>query len=274
MKTFRWIQRAIPLAAVTLVGAAPMVRAQAQGQEVFEWSGFVDREVQLTMRGNQLYTQRIGNSEPGRARSHVFSQLPRRDGRLVVQVLNGRGNVDVIQQPSPANGYSAIVRVQDPRSGSDNYRIAGYWESYSNGDVINGRGRGIGRGRDNGNDDRNGGYDNRDIPRNPNGQYGQSGDRTMLHWSGNVDDQLEIRIQGNRVDYRTLSGQQPTAVRSDRANLSMPRTSAQVSVVQNQGRGQVWVIQQPSSYNGYTTVIRIRDPQGGYGFYDFNLMWQ
>ena len=47
-----------------------------------------------------------------------------------------------------------------------------------------------------------------------------------------------------------------------------------MTVVQNQGRGSVSVIQQPASWNGYTTVIRVKDPQGGYGFYDFNLIWQ
>jgi len=25
--------------------------------------------------------------------------------------------------------------------------------------------------------------------------------------------------------------------------------------------------------NGYTAVIRVRDPQGGYGLYDFDLTW-
>jgi hypothetical protein len=50
--------------------------------------------------------------------------------------------------------------------------------------------------------------------------------------------------------------------------------NSQVFVTQNQGRGTVTVVQQPSSYNGYTTVVRVRDPQGGYGFYDFDLMMQ
>ena len=52
-----------------------------------------------------------------------------------MQVLNGRGDVDVIQQPSAQNNYTTIVRIQDPRSGSDNYRLAAYWQAYSNGDV-------------------------------------------------------------------------------------------------------------------------------------------
>ena len=41
-----------------------------------------------------------------------------------------------------------------------------------------------------------------------------------------------------------------------------------------QGRGSVSVIEQPSQYNNYTAVVRVLDPQGGYGYYDFDLIWQ
>jgi hypothetical protein len=268
----RWIQRSVPLAAVALVGAAPMLFAQ--GQELFEWNGRVDREVQITMRGSSLRTANIGQTEPGRARSRTFSTLPNQNGLVNVQVLNGRGNVDVIEQPSAQNGYTTTIRIQDPRGGSDNYRLVAYWQNYSNGDYI-GRGRGRGRDRDRediyrGRD--NGGYDNRQNGQN--GQYGQYGNQTALHWSGNVDDELEIRIQNGQVDYRTIRGAQPTSVRADRGSVNMPRTNATLNVVQNQGRGSVSVIQQPAQWNGYTTVIRIKDPQGGYGYYDFNLIWQ
>jgi hypothetical protein len=265
MSMQRWIQRSIPLATIALIGAAPMAVAQA-GQEVFRWNGPVDREVQIVIRGSELSTRRIGSNESNRARARVTMQLPRRDGQLIVQTLNGRGDVEVIQQPSSQNGYTAVVRIQDPRSGSDNYQLVGYWESYSNGEII-GRGRGRGRG-----DDRNGGiYRDRD-----NGGYnnGRIGNQSLMHWSGNVDGELEIRIQNGRVDYRTLSGAQPTSIRSNLGTGSMPRSNATVSVSAAQGRGSVNVIQQPSSFNGYTTVIRVRDPQGGYGFYDFDLIWQ
>jgi len=89
-----------------------------------------------------------------------------------------------------------------------------------------------------------------------------------------VDDDLEIRIQNGRVVYRVLNGKDPSNIRADQANLNVPNGARGVSVVQNQGRGTVVVTQQPSSWNAYTTIIRIRDPQGGYGFYDFSLMWQ
>jgi hypothetical protein len=274
MRTQRWIHRAVPLATAALLGATPALfaqwgRTQSQGQELFEWAGRVDREVQIVMRGNQLSTRNVGESETGRARARVMMQMPRRDGEVVAEMLNGRGNVDVIQQPTQQNGYTTVIRIVDRAGGSDNYRVTAYWQSYSNGDYIgngsNNRGRARGRDRDN-----NGIPDNRertDI-------YGRNSNQGILHWSGNVDGELEIRIQNGRVSYRNLSGAQPTGIRADGGNLSMPRYDATVSVAEGSGRGSVYVVQQPSANNGYTTVVRVRDPQGGYGYYDFDLVWR
>jgi hypothetical protein len=221
------------------------------------------------MRGNQLSTRNVGESETGRARARVMMQMPRRDGEVVAEMLNGRGNVDVIQQPTQQNGYTTVIRIVDRAGGSDNYRVTAYWQSYSNGDYIgngsNNRGRARGRDRDN-----DGIPDNRertDI-------YGRNSNQGILHWSGNVDGELEIRIQNGRVSYRNLSGAQPTGIRADGGNLSMPRYDATVSVAEGSGRGSVYVVQQPSANNGYTTVVRVRDPQGGYGYYDFDLVWR
>ena len=280
MKLHRWIQRSLPMAAVLVGGAAPFALAQGwgrEGRELFEWRGRVDREVQVVMRGRNVWTNRIDQTEPGRARIRELGALPREDGEINVQVVDGRGRVDVIQQPRAQNGYTAIVRIVDPRSGSDSYRLTAYWQNYSNGEYV-GKNRGRGRGTDRGNDNRGDIYRDRDRDRDngeyDNGQYGRRSNQYMLHWSGNVDGELEVRIQNGRIDYRTLNGSEPTSIRADRANLNAPRTNASVGIVQNQGRGTVTVTQQPASWNGYTTVIRVRDPQGGYGFYDFDLMWQ
>jgi hypothetical protein len=295
MKVSRWIQRALPLAgaatALSAFGAAAATAqnalygvngqygqvAQQNSQELFEWNGRVDREIQLVMRGNNVQVDRVGNTEPRGGRARAMSALPRMDGQVNVQLVRGRGRVDVIQQPSRQNGYTTIVRIEDPGSGSDNYRLAAYWQGYasSNGDVYstNPNGR---RSRDRDRDDRD--RDDRDRGTVNNGAYGGYGNvqaaNQALHWSGNVDGELEIRIQNGRVSYRTISGSQPTNIRADGGNLNMPRNAANLAVSQNQGRGTVSVMQQPSSWNGYTTVIRIRDPQSGSSFYDFNLLWQ
>ena len=274
MKTQRWIHRTVPLAAAALVGAAPMAFAQwgrvqprqAQGQELFEWAGRVDREVQVVMRGSQVSTRNVSNTETGRARTRVVMQLPRQDGEVVAQVLNGRGNVDVVQQPTSQNGYTTILRIVDAGAGSDNYRVVTYWQNYANGDYVGNGARNRGRARGRQNDDY---YPNSNYP-NRNGQYNQSG----LHWSGNVDGDLEMRIQNGQITYRNLTGAQPTSIRVSSGNMAMPRTDAQATIAQAQGRGSIQVVQQPSSWNGYTTVIRVRDPQGGYGYYDFDLVWR
>src|ERR1041384_7538127 len=101
MRTQRWIRRSVPLAAAALLGATPALfaqwgRTQNQGQELFEWAGRVDREVQIVMRGNQISTRNVGNNESGRARARVMMQMPRQDGEVVAQVIDGRGDVDVI----------------------------------------------------------------------------------------------------------------------------------------------------------------------------------
>ena len=36
----------------------------------------------------------------------------------------------------------------------------------------------------------------------------------MMRWSGNVDDDLEIRIQNGRLVYRVLSGKDPSSIRA------------------------------------------------------------
>lgn len=279
----RWMKRSTSLAAAMLAGAVPLAIAQSiiigqprvvsndRGSQLFEWSGEVDREVQVVMRGSSVWTNNVGQTERPRARTRTYNRLPGESGQVYVQMMSGRGRADVIQQPSRQNNYTTIVRILDDRSGSAGYRIAAYWQDYSNGDVY-GRGRDVYDNRD-GRDNR----DNRDRdvyrPRDRDGNNGRwdRGSRgEALRWSGNVDGDLEIRLQNGRVDYRNLSGARPTGVRSNVGNVNGRQESYTVRI--NEGRGDVFVAQQPQQWNGYTTIIRVRDPQGGYGHYDFSIV--
>ena len=95
---------------------------------VYEWSGRVDKEVRIQLRGSRAYVQNANAADGRFARGRVMHDLPRRDGRLVVERLDGRGIVDVLMQPSARNGYTATLRIRDPRGGSDNYHIVARWE--------------------------------------------------------------------------------------------------------------------------------------------------
>lgn len=280
----------LPLSVAALAVSASSLFAQ--GRPLFDWSGRVDREVRITMHGRDARTQTSGRVPFQRSRLDVATALPQRDGRVTVRVQDGRGDVDVVQQPSARNDYTAIVRIRDRSSGVDNYRVTAFWmpDEYGNGTWNNRDDYPTRPGRDR--DDRDRDRDNRDNGGwgrgnrgHGNGGYGNGGygnggygngsaGRNALRWSGDVDDALEIRIQGDRIEYRTLSGKSLRNVHADLVRGGLPRGDVQVFVTDQNGRGSVSVVQQPSSYNNYTAVIRVYDPRPGYGRYDFDVSWR
>jgi hypothetical protein len=284
--------------------SASLAHAAPADRQLFTWSGRVDREVYITMRGRDVRTSGADAGLPNRAR--VNDPLPRGRGDVLVRLIDGRGDVQVIEQPSARNGYATTIRIRDPRGGADSYRVAAYWQGDERfddrrddrngrdddrrgrndcGPNNNGRGGGWGRGgrqddcdyrpgggNGNGNRDRDdrGGRDDRNDRNGRNDRDGTSG---ALRWSGRVDDVVEIRINGRRVDAITRSGRRVENVNSNVRGGALPSRDVTVSLDRHSGRGNVQVVQQPSSWNNYTAVIRIHDPQGGASFYDFSAFW-
>ena len=97
-------------------------------REVYEWNGVVDREVRIQLRGSRAYVQGMGAADDRNSRGRVINSLPQQTGNLVVQRLEGRGDVLVLEQPSARNNYTATLRIRDPRGGASRYRIVAYWE--------------------------------------------------------------------------------------------------------------------------------------------------
>src|SRR6187455_2794274 len=111
MSARRFTRTLITLPLSVAAFAASASSLLAQGRPLFEWRGRVDREVRITMRGRDAWAQGIGQNENGRGRADVSGVLPRTDGEVRVRVEDGRGIVDVVQQPSYRNDYTAIVRI-------------------------------------------------------------------------------------------------------------------------------------------------------------------
>ena len=97
-------------------------------REVYEWAGVVDKEVQIQLRGGRAYVRGIGEGDDRASRGRMISGLPQQPGNLIIQRLDGRGEVSVIEQPSARNNYTATFRIRDPRGGADRYRIAVFFE--------------------------------------------------------------------------------------------------------------------------------------------------
>ncbi len=281
-----------PVALAVVLVAAGAAGVAAQDRPLFEWRGRVDREIQIVMQGRDLNTHMASwQDRLLRDRQRVFSVLPRQDGWVSVRREDGRGDVDVVQQPNRRNDYTAVIRIRDPRGGADDYRITAFWRptggGYADdggwnrpGNNGNGNGWGWGRNRDrdrDGDDDRDRGRDTGGW--NNGGWNGGNGSWNggwngpgRLHWSGAVDDQVDIRIQGNRVDNMNVTG---NGLRDVQANMSgqLPRRDVDLRVDKRQGRGSVTVVQQPSAWNNYTAVVRIRDTRAGADYYDLDVTW-
>ena len=228
--------------AAGLALAAPL---RAQETPLFTWTGRVDRRVDITAQGNSVNsTARRGQEYSGRFR--VANALPQQDGTVRVVVSAGRGEAVVTEQPSAANNYRAVIRVTDRSSGADRYQLTAYYTP-ANTNV----------------DPRRGGM----------GRYGRGMGRGpgILHWSGDVDADAEVRWQGNNVTQQALNGNPLRGVRSSIDNVGGRANVTDALVSVRSGRGTVEVVQQPSQSNNWTTVIRIHDPQGGYGRYSFDV---
>jgi hypothetical protein len=278
MVRMRTVLSATATAAALLAITATV--AHADDRQLFVWSGTVDREAVISMRGSRVELEADGFDGYRDARFRVREALPRAAGRVRVVRSDGRGEVEVIEQPSLFNGFTTRVRVRDRQSGADRYRLEAYWDGRGSDrdeeraddryddryDDARNRGRGNGRG--NGRfDDRNG----RDR-RNDSG-IGDRRDAGTLRFSAVVDDVAEIRIQGRRVDFVSRSGRPLYDVRYDIRGASLPQYALPLDLRRLNGRGNVSIVQYPRAFNNWTAVIRIDDSRGGADTYDIDLRW-
>lgn len=91
------------------------------------WSGQVDDVVELEIQGNRVYARTISGRPVSYPNSNFSNSLPRQNVNVSARLIRGRGNVEVIEQPSARNNYRAIVRIRDSQGGADNYEIEVTW---------------------------------------------------------------------------------------------------------------------------------------------------
>ena len=159
--------------------------------------------------------------------------LPRREATVSVRKLDGRGTARVIQQPSRLNDFTAIVQIFDQRRGRDNYNISISWEATSK------------------------------IEEYSSGR---------VTWRGRVDSEAEVRISGDQLESIDLNSTGLSGVISDFQGYLAARPGI-VRLNKRDGRGRVWIKEQPSEANDFTVVIGISDDRGGSDTYAFDVTW-
>jgi len=229
--------------------ALAAIPARAQQRVLLDWSGRVDSVARITIQGGGARVSIVGTQENGAGDLHVRNELPHRDGTITVQVAEGRGDVDVVQQPRAENDYTAVLRIRDHSNGADRYQLTALWTpGASTTSEVAGE---VDRPRR--------GENVRDVG--------------LLHWTGDVDKTVVVRWRGDRAMLQTVDGATARNVRADVAGVGLPARDVTLRIIQREGRGNIVVEQQPSSGNDYTAVIRINDPEEGYGHYDFDVVF-
>jgi len=220
----------------------------AQDRLVLTWTGRVDKEVQITIRDTSVTTSIVGGAPVTVKHFRVQDPLPRSAGAVRAELETGRGDVDVIQQPSAANDWAAIVRIRDHSAGKNDYTVRAYWNPQSG-------------------EDR---YSTAAVEAR---EKADAKPVNTLHWTGSVDREMRIEWRGSDVQSNSVNGEAAREVHSS-VSHALPQAEVTVEVSVHRGRGDVSVLQQPKASNGYTCIVRIRDPQEGFGPYVFDAKWR
>ncbi|MGH9323285.1 MAG: hypothetical protein ACRD21_25275 [Vicinamibacteria bacterium] len=205
------------------------------GEENFRWQGRVDGIDDILIKGSQVRIEHV-SALPIQNQDHRFSApLPFAEVELTLLVIEGRGSVRLMEQPSARNQYTAFVRVDDQdHSGNDEYEFELSWsrEDLRESSVY----------------------------------------ESVFRWEGRVDIGCEIEIRGRSHQVKDSGG---SGTREKRASFthSLPDEDVPVSVEKIDGRGRVDLVQTPDAGNGYTAIVRIDDNKSGADDYEIELRW-
>jgi hypothetical protein len=219
------------LCALLAQGAAPQ----------FVWQGQVDGIAILHLQGKRLTVQ-IQQGDPVERRQFHFSDaLPDAQQQVRVDVLEGRGYVHVIDQPSIENHYTLAVAIEDRQPGSAFYSIALYWDTSNNG-------------------------------------FERGASKTdKLTWSGRVDHAAVVSCHAKSCVSTPEPGSAehvaPVADEHFKFSKPLPDRDTEVRLEGQDGRGEIRLIQQPRESNHYTAQVSIHDPDAGASDYAFALVW-
>ncbi len=91
------------------------------------WRGRVDQTVQIKIAGSDVQSLDISGTGLSNVNASMNGYLANRPGSVTVRKRSGRGTVNVLEQPSRFNDFTATIQIFDPSGGADNYEIDITW---------------------------------------------------------------------------------------------------------------------------------------------------
>jgi hypothetical protein len=98
-----------------------------RSEGVFRWQGRVDIGAEIQIRGDDYRVNDMGGSGTQERRARFGSPLPLSSVPVSLRKIDGRGKVELLQTPDSSNDYTAIVRIEDDKSGADDYEFELTW---------------------------------------------------------------------------------------------------------------------------------------------------
>ncbi|HEX5324970.1 MAG TPA: hypothetical protein VFW40_14395 [Capsulimonadaceae bacterium] len=108
-------------------GAIAASPALAQGQPGMSWSGRVDDNVIVYIHQDHAQTQDLAGQATTHINTSFWGRLPDRPVYVTLTHWQGRGVVQLIQQPRRDNNFTAAVRIRDPQGGRSFYSFTLSW---------------------------------------------------------------------------------------------------------------------------------------------------
>jgi hypothetical protein len=92
------------------------------------WRGRVDMEILLDFRGAAVTERHVAGQSfnNGRILSST-GMLPARELTVRVRNIKVRGSVEIVEQPTAANNWTAVIRVRDPEKKAADYEFELSW---------------------------------------------------------------------------------------------------------------------------------------------------
>jgi hypothetical protein len=216
--------------------------AQDRSQDArpqFVWQGQVDGTVILHLVGKRLSVAVSSGAPVEREKYHFSDALPEVQQNARVEVLEGRGYVHVVDQPTVDNQYTLSLEIEDRQPGSSFYSLELYW----------------------------------DTSDNP-FEHAEKTDR--VSWAGRVGQDAIISCHARTcVASGEIGAALGAGVTEERFKFShpLPDRDVDVRLESPDGRGEIRLIEQPRERNDYTARVEVRDPLPGSGEYSFVLVW-
>ncbi len=112
--------------AMMRAGRAPTTPAPVSGGR-FHWRGRVDGSDYIMVQGNQVTISHLEDKYIQDASYELPVPLPQQAVQARLTKLKGRGNVEIVRQPTADNRYTLTVLIQDPAGGDDLYEFEVAW---------------------------------------------------------------------------------------------------------------------------------------------------